>query len=125
VTDQPADDVFAAAVEHRNQQIANWDKWVANMDITTPDGVLMFKEGTPVPVEHVERFGYDKEDPPLVIPREQAIKEGRALDATPSVASEDQILDAVTEPPQGAAADAGESPKGKAPAKNQSTNKSS
>jgi hypothetical protein len=123
VTDQSADDVFAAAVEHRRAQIENWSQWVAAHDILTPDGsgILMFVKGTPVPVEHVEKFGWDKEDPPQVISREQAEKDGLALDAVPSVSSEEAILDGVTAPPQGAEADTGEQPKG--PSSTKSTSK--
>jgi hypothetical protein len=113
VTDQPVDDVFAAAVKHREAQIANWDKWVAQTDILTPDGVLAFRAGTPVPVEHVEKFGWDKSDPPLVLSREEALKtEGLNVEVVPAVDSQEAIMDALTKPEQGAAAESVVTPKG-------------
>jgi hypothetical protein len=122
VTDENADDAFAAAVEHRNAQIKHWGTWVAAHDILTEDGVLMFKGGTPVPVEHVEKFGWSEGDDPFVLKREDALKkEGFVVDGLPALSPEEQILDAVTEPPQGPASDTGETPKGPSTTKSTST----
>jgi len=126
VTEPTADEVFAAAVEHRRAQIANWGKWVARHDILTDTGVLAFREGTPVPVEHVERFGWDQGDDPHVILRKEAEKqEGFVLDGIPSVATEEAIMNALTSPSESASADTGEQPKGSSSTKSASkSNKS-
>jgi hypothetical protein len=66
---QLTDEERAAIVEryrHRLQvQYGEYAQWVAAQDITV-GGALAFAPGHPVPVAHVERFGYDKMNPPLV-----------------------------------------------------------
>jgi len=111
VTDQPADDVLAAAVEHRNKQIENWGQWVAADDIS-PFGVLAFRKGDPVPVEHVEKFGWAKSDPPMVISRKDAeAQEGFATGAAPMLATEEALMDGLTDPKQNPTVPPQESPK--------------
>jgi hypothetical protein len=63
--DQSRDDELAAAIEsykHRLQmQYGEYGQWVAAVDIPAPDGgtALAFGVGHPVPVAHVERYGYE------------------------------------------------------------------
>lgn len=63
------DDERAQVVEtyrHRLRlQRGEYGQWVATQDILV-DGALAFTAGHPVPVAHVERFGYDLMVPPLV-----------------------------------------------------------
>jgi len=58
-------DPTAEVDARRKEQLKEYGTWVATGDITVGNA-LAFTAGHPVPAGHVERFGWDKENPPLV-----------------------------------------------------------
>lgn len=44
-----------------------WGTWVAAEEIFH-NGAIAYREGQPVPISNVEKFGYDQTDPPQVRP---------------------------------------------------------
>lgn len=61
--DQAALDAAIETYKHRLRlQYGEYGQWVAAVDIPAPDGgtALAFGVGHPVPVAHVERYGYEQ-----------------------------------------------------------------